>query len=264
MADSNITTHPRPTSLKQWLQSDSLQAELAKVLPSHMRPERMLRIATTCLTRVPKLADCTPQSFIECLLMLSQWGLEPDGRHAHLIPYKTHCTLILDYKGMVLLAYRSGMVKSLHADVVRTGDLFRYSMGIVLEHVPWAFRTDADRPASAGDVIAAYATATLLGGVTKCEAMAREEVDAIRKRSRASSDGPWVTDWAEMAKKTAFRRLCKWIPLSAEMHSAIDADGDTPVEIRRSGPARIEYTAGRIDELVRPILDGEPSPESEQ
>jgi hypothetical protein len=35
-----------------------------------------------------------------------------------------------------------------------------------------------------------------------------------------------VSDWAEMAKKTAFRRLSKWLPLSAEVRDVIDRDDD--------------------------------------
>jgi hypothetical protein len=54
--------------------------------------------------------------------------------------------------------------------------------------------------------------------------MSRDEIEAVRKRSRAANAGPWVTDWNEMAKKTVFRRLSKWIPLSSEYRDALDAD----------------------------------------
>jgi len=56
--------------------------------------------------------------------------------------------------------------------------------------------------------------------------MTREEVEAVRRRSRASGNGPWVTDWSEMAKKTVFRRLSKWLPLSPEIADAVEGDDD--------------------------------------
>lgn len=256
---------PRAMSIRDYLKSDSMAAEIAKALPSHMKPERMMRVALTCLTRVPKLAECTPESFMQCLLSLSQWGLEPDGRRAHLIPFENRkrgiveCTLIIDYKGLVELAYRSGVVRNIHADVVREGDIFNYNLGTVTAHTPWAFRRDADRPEKSGEVIAAYCVVTLEGDCKKCEVMTREEVEAIRKRSMAGNSGPWVTDWNEMAKKTAFRRVSKWLPLSAEIHGAFDKD-DEQYQVVQQAPA----IGSRSDALVGKLLGHTEEPAADQ
>lgn len=51
-------------------------------------------------------------------------------------------------------------------------------------------------------------------------------MEAIRNRSRAGNSGPWVTDFDEMAKKTVFRRLSKWLPISSEYRDALDKDAD--------------------------------------
>lgn len=214
-------------TIRQQLQSPMLIDQIQKALPSHMSAERMTRIALTATTKVPKLNECTPQSFFKCLLDLSSWGLEPDGRHAHLIPYGRECTLILDYKGIVELAYRSGYVKNIHADVVRAGDLFEYNLGRVERHTPWAFRIDSDKPKEAGDVVAAYCIVEMKDNAAKHEVMTRDEIDGIRKRSKAGSSGPWVSDFSEMAKKTVFRRASKWLPLSAEMKDAFERDHDS-------------------------------------
>lgn len=58
--------------------------------------------------------------------------------------------------------------------------------------------------------------------------MTFDEIEAIRKRSKASSSGPWKTDWDEMAKKTVFRRASKWIQLSPHLDRALEHDWDTP------------------------------------
>ena len=222
-------------TIRDRLKSESLLQELGKVLPSHCKPERMARVALTAITRTPALADCDQASFFKCLMDLSAWGLECDGRRAHLIPFrnnKRNCTevqLIIDYKGLVELAYRSGAVKRIHADVVRRGDLFTYNMGQVESHVPWFLRTDGDKPKEAGEVYAVYCIVKLEGtDDPKCEVLSRDEIEGVRKRSRAGGSGPWVTDWNEMAKKTAFRRCSKWLPLSAEIADAFDRDDDSP------------------------------------
>ena len=56
--------------------------------------------------------------------------------------------------------------------------------------------------------------------------MSKDEVDAVRKRSRAANNGPWVTDYGEMAKKTVFKRLSKWLPVTPELQEAIAKDDE--------------------------------------
>ncbi len=149
-ATTVATTKPGgKMAIRDHLNSEAFKNEVARVLPKHCTPERMVRTGLTALMKTPKLASCTPESFLNCMLQLSQWGLEPDGRHAHLIPYGDVCTLILDYKGIVDLVLRSGTVRSIHADVVHEGDLFVYDLGEVTKHTPHYLRTDADTlPAS--------------------------------------------------------------------------------------------------------------------
>ena len=222
----------KPATIRQYLQRPAFAAEIAKALPKHLTPDRFLRVAMTALTKTPKLADCDQGSFFSALLTLSQYGIEPDGRRAHLIPFENRrrgvieCQLIIDYKGLAELAMRSGLVSTLHADVVREGDVFDYSAGELTRHVPFFLRVDADKPKDAGAVFAVYALARFKDGTSKCEVMSLDEVDLIRKRSKSGASGPWVTDFVEMAKKTAFRRLSKWLPISAEIRDAMEADDD--------------------------------------
>ena len=67
-----------------------------------------------------------------------------------------------------------------------------------------------------------YAVANLKDGAVQWDYMTRKEIDGIRARSKASSSGPWVTDYVAMAKKTVIKRLCKMIPKSTEIMRAID------------------------------------------
>lgn len=220
----------KPPTIRQHLQSTAFTDAVRKALPKHLTADRFIRVALTAITRTPKLAQCDQASFFNCLLTLSQFGLEPDGRRAHLIPFANRkrgvveCQLIIDWKGLAELAMRSGIVANLHADVIREGDLLEFNAGKIAKHIPHFLRRDAAKPANAGDIFAAYATAEFKDGSTKSEALSIDEVNAIRGRSRAGNDGPWVSDFSEMAKKTAFRRLAKWLPLSAEFRDAVEVD----------------------------------------
>jgi len=237
------------TTLKQTLSGTAMREQFARALPKHLSPERFCRIAITALTRTPKLAECTQESLMKCLLDLSAFGLEPDGRRAHLIPYKDQCTLVIDWKGLAELAMRSGIIAKLHADIVCENDVFAYNLGEIKCH-----EIDFRKPR--GDMYAAYALAQTKTGEVFVAVLSKDEIDAVRKRSRSGSSGPWVTDYAEMAKKTAFRRLSKWLPLSAEFRDAQDID-DEEIEPRDVTP---KATESKLFKPKTPTVEDCPQP----
>ena len=204
--------------LRSFIAGDSFKQQVALALPQHMTPDRFARVALTALTRTPKLMDCTRESLLRCLMDCSQLGLEPDGRHAHLIPYKDVCTLIIDYKGLMALARRSGDVAIFRAELVKEADAFDWQNGTVTHSINWR----KDR----GQTQCVYSYVKFKDGAEDWEVMTLAEVDAIRKRSRAGSSGPWVTDFDEMAKKTVIRRHSKRLTLSPEFADAVDKDDD--------------------------------------
>jgi recombination protein RecT len=211
-------------------QIEAMKPEIARALPKHLNPERVARIAVTVMRRTPKLAECTPASFLGALMTCAQLGLEPGPLgHAYLVPYGQEVTFIAGYRGLVDLARRSGLVSSVQARVVRDGDDFDYAFGLEprLEHTP---RADADKP-----VTHVYAVIKLKDGGVDFDVMTKTEVDAIRKRSKASGSGPWVTDYAEMAKKTVLRRLLKTAPMSVEYQQAVANDEQTRTSVSLDG-----------------------------
>lgn len=218
---SNEVARPaaKQVTIREQISDEYFKQQIAIALPKHMTADRFVRVALTALLKTPKLLDCTKESVIECMLNCSALGLEPDGRRAHLIPYGNKCTLIVDYKGIVELAKRSGDVAGVFAQTVCERDDFKWENGDVTHRIDWK----NDR----GGVYAVYATITLKDGTKQTDVMTRSEVEAIRARSRAGSAGPWVTDWNEMAKKTVFRRASKWITLSPEIADALEKDGDS-------------------------------------
>lgn len=226
---SQITTTSKTSDLRSIITSDKMKQQFAAALPHHLTPDRFCRIALTALTRTPKLADCTQESLMRCLLDLSAYGIEPDGRRAHLIPYGNQCTLILDWKGLAELAMRSGIISKLHADIVCENDVFEYNLGEIIQH-----KIDFKEPR--GAMYAAYAMAVTKDGPVFVAVLNKEEIDGIRRRSKSGNSGPWQTDYNEMAKKTAFRRLAKWLPLSAEFRDAVDKDDDVVIPERDVTP----------------------------
>lgn len=251
--------------LKGLLNSDKQREQFAAALPKHLKPERFVRVATTALMRVPNLAQCTPESFMKCLLDLSAWGIEPDGRRAHLIPFKNNrsgtyeCTLILDWKGLAELALRSGMISKLHADVVCENDVFAYNLGEITAHA-----IDFRKPR--GEPYAAYALAVTKDGATFVAVMQKEEIEKIRDRSQGyrsaiqyKKENPWLSDPSEMWKKTAFRRLSKLLPLSPEFRDAVAKEEEEyDPQIRDVTPRPTGPVALANDPFQRPAITEQP------
>jgi len=254
-----ITSAPKQT-LRQQLAGDYFKQQIALALPKHMTPDRFVRVGLTALMKTPKLLDCSPESVISCMLNCSALGLEPDGRRAHLIPYGNVCTLIVDYKGIVELAKRSGDVSGVFAQVVCEADSFQWENGEVKHQID--FKRDR------GSMYACYATITFKDNTKQTDVMTKHEVDAIRKRSKSGQSGPWVTDYNEMAKKTVFRRASKWITLSPEVADALDkedapfssaslvADVSMPAQ-ELSAPAQTAPV--EVDEIPMGEPEGKPS-----
>lgn len=242
---------PAPRTIKELLQGEEIRRQVGAALPRHLKPERFLRVAINATMRQPELLKCTRESFFRCLLDLSSYGLEPDGRRAHLIPFRNNKTntmevqLIIDYKGLAELVRRSGDVSYIHADTVYEKDEFDFAYGsnAFLKHRP----NLEDR----GERVAAvYSFVKLKDGSEDFIVMSRAEIEKVRKRSRAANAGPWVTDWGEMAKKTAFRRHSKWLPLSPEIRDLVERDDEiTGVEM-----PDIERTTITLD-AVQPSED---------
>lgn len=215
----------KPADLKALINQENVREQFRRALPKHLYPERFVRVATTALTRIPKLRECTKESFMRCLMDLSAMGLEPDGRYAHLIPFRnkklgvTECTLIVDYKGIADMVRRSGEVSHIHCDVVCENDAFSENLGQIEVH-----RINRKRPR--GEMYAAYSRVTLKDGTVSCCVMSKDEIDSIRGRSKSGDNGPWVTDYNEMAKKTVFRRHSKLLPLSSELFENLAKDDE--------------------------------------
>lgn len=220
---------PHPVKdIRAYLETPAVQEQMAKVLPSHLTSERVARVALTAITKTPKLLECTRESLLRCLMDCSSLGLEPNGRDAHLIPHNNNkqgiveCTLIIDYKGLIALARRSGSVVLFKAELVKENDVFSWDDNIV--------RHSIDFMSDRGKLKAVYSYVKFKDGSEDWEVMTVADVDAIRKRSRAGNGGPWVSDYEEMAKKTAIRRHSKRLTLSPEFQAAAELDDDRTPE----------------------------------
>jgi len=218
------------------LESEKVKEQIARVLPEHITPERLIRVALTAANKAPNLLLCSPESVVQALLVCAQAGLEPDDRLAHLIPYHTKegwkVQVIFGFKGLIALALRNG-IDSVFADKVCEKDDF--TAGVVSGNKE--IRHLVDWKKDRGPAYAYYCV-TKKGSTIDFEVMTLAEVKSIQARSKAGGNGPWVTDFDEMAKKTVVRRMSKRWDLIAEIRDAVCADDDVPEPIEVTAHSR--------------------------
>lgn len=250
-------------SVHSLLRRSDVREQIQLALPRHMTPDRLLRIALTEIRRQPKLAECSSSSLLAAIFSCAQLGLEPGGAlgHAYLVPYGREVQFVMGYRGMIDIARRSGLMKSISAHAVYEGDQFDCALGLTttLKHQPdWENPNRAD-PSKLKFV---YAVAHLADGGTQFEVMSRAEIDLIRKRSKSGSSGPWASDYAAMAQKTVVRRLFKWLPVSIELARAVGLDEAAELGQRQESELDVVLTPEPIVSTVRIVDEPEASPAS--
>ena len=247
------------------VQLDKAGEFFARAIPitaqQFLTPARITQVVCNALSRQPLLLKCTPTSLLKATMDSVQLALEPGGPlgHAYFVPFKNNklgvheATLIIGYKGYIDLAYRSGNFSAPpHAELVHANDDFTGNYGHPPVHRVNFFQKDAER----GAVIGAYCVASFRNGGCHVEFMSLEQIEGIRKRSRAKNSGPWTTDLAQMQRKTVIRRARNYWPTSPDVAraAAIDDANDTG----RERDASIEYGeqfAEFIEEKIPKTID---------
>ena len=201
------------------------EGELRKMLPASIPSDKFVRTVQTAITLNPDLAEADKNSVLTACMKAASDGLVLDGREAALTIYnvkqkdgtwKKVAQYIPMVAGIIKRVRNSGEVARLNAFVVYKNDLFHVSYGLEmsLKHEPNF--TDPGEP------LGAYAVCLFKDGQTDFEFMSLKQIEGIRERSKSKDSGPWKTDWSEMARKTAIRRLSKRLPVDSDMSRVVE------------------------------------------
>lgn len=208
-----------------------------------LNPVHLVRVAATAIRLNPKLAKCTPASFVGSLIVLEQVGLEPVAGRAYLLPFLNNRKVIINdkeewrkqyevqaligYKGYSDLFYRHESALTIEARTVHKNDKFEWEYGSqsYLRHKP----VDGDR----GPATHYYAMAKMKDGAVLFLVMSKEDCiehgkkhsKVYDKKAKVFMPGtPWVDDEDSMCKKTVLLQLTKTLPLSIETQKALSVD----------------------------------------
>jgi recombination protein RecT len=260
MSDRQMTPAQQgAVAIKQSLEKMALQFRDA--LPSHISPERFQRVVMTVVNMSPDLARADKTSLLSACMKCAADGLVPDGRDAALVVFNGKVQYMPMYAGLMRRARNSGAIASISAHVVHEKDAFTYQLGDeeAIHHTP--------AMGERGKMIAVYAIARFKDGSIQREVLTATEVEKVRKVSRSGSgnSSPW-TQWPDqMWRKTAIRRLSKYLPLDADMDKLLRRDeevADAPKPV--SGTTTLDHDPVGVDGFEAAasgvIVDAEATP----
>lgn len=247
------------------LRDQKAKSELSLVLPKNMSVDKFTRLVLSEVVKNPKLNKCDPREFMLSVSTVAQLGLEVGASlgHAYILPYenkkknKIEPQVIIGYRGMIDLARRSGQIVSIEARAVFEKDKFEVEFGLKskLVHVPNLELEDR------GNIKFVYAVANLVGGGVQFEVLGLPQ---IQKAKPKYGSNIWDSNFEEMAKKTAVRRLFKMLPISTEMSRAISIDDAADADISQiniidTEGEFIDQETGEIQKIsIKPIEKEEP------
>ena len=199
---------------------EKMAPQFKAALPAHVPVERFVRTTLTAVQTNPQLMQADRRTLFAAATKAAQMGLMPDGREGAIVTFKDQAQWMPMVAGIMKLVRNSGEISTWSVQAVYENDQFDFCLGDD-EHI-----THKPTLASRGKMIAVYSIVTMKDGEKSREVMSVEDVNSIRARSRSGNSGPWVSDFAEMAKKTVVRRHAKRLPLSTDIDGVIREDDD--------------------------------------
>jgi recombination protein RecT len=231
MAQELVKKADQRLTVRGWFEAQ--KGEIARAVPKHIDPERLVRVALTACVQNPALLNCTRESLMQATLQSASLGLMPDGvmGQAYLIPYGSTATFQIGYQGLIELAYRTDRIAAIIADVVHEKDKFEFHREVAADHFVHKPYEGEDDP---GPATHAYAIIRRKDGTASVTVLPKAKIEKEhRAHSRAAQKGPWVQHWEAMARKTAILVALKYEAKSTELARAIAVEerADQGIEI---------------------------------
>ena len=200
---------------------EKLKQQIGLVLPKHMTPDRMARLALTAFSTEPKLHDCSFESVAAGVMTASQMGLEIGvGGQGWLIPYGKTATFVPGWMGLVELLNRSGRA-SAWTGAVYDGDRIDWELGDspYLKHKPCGEKETLTHVYAIGRIKGSDWPVIEVWNV-RAVTKHRDRYNKVGQKHYSFKD---TNNFEMYARKVALLQVLKYLPKSIELQAAIDA-----------------------------------------
>ena len=251
-------------------------------LPKGFKTERFVDNAIGTLTKNSVVSDFVKKNgalgmaqLKSALMRAAYTGMDYTSGEYYLYPFGSTLNFSLSPKGTrkMLKKYSTEpIVKGPHSFLVYEGETFKH---VFKDDIPWFEYIPSEESERIGkNVIGACAYVVFANGDKRYEYMNVNQINACKKKSKTSNQGPWVEFWDRMALKTVLHRLANSIDTDfdsieqGEVFAEDMAITNDPQEIRdnevMSGANSVDFEevedaevkpvpAEEIDKMVTPF-----------
>lgn len=251
--------------MKNLVNSASLKERVQQTLQEN--PGTFLASVLELYSSDSALSQCDPNKVMAEAMKAASLRLPVNKAlgFVYILPYRVKGvmtpTFILGYRGMIQLAQRTGLYRSINADCVFEGEtpIFNRVTGSL----------EITGTATSDKAIGYFAYFELLNGFKKAVYWNRDRVMQHGNRySKAYTmpASPWQTDFDAMACKTVLRQLLsKYGIMTVDFANAMAQDQDDRVEVQVAADANMEPItladeAAAVHEDVPALPVAEPAP----
>lgn len=234
-----------PSSLGLMISRKDVQERFEKMLGK--KASSFLSSLLTLTNNEKSLQSANPQSVLSAAAIAASLDLpiNPSLGFAWIVPYAGVAQFQIGYKGLIQLAQRSGLMKSIVMTPVYEGEIVNFNR----------FTERFETGEKLSDVVVGYYTAfELVNGFKKVSFWTVDDVKkfaAKYSKSYKKSSDIWKNEFDKMACKTVIMQLLKtYAPLNTEMQMAIEADGKAIVENENGMTEYIDIEATDDNEVV--------------
>jgi len=251
---------------------DKMAKDIQILLPKSITFDAFKRVTITALQENPELLAAERNTLFSACLNCAKDGLLPDGKEAAFVIFNTNIAPKGEEKKYVKRVAYMPMVGGLKKRIWACGEYTYFSAHPVFEGDSFDYCLGDNeyinhKPAmdNRGEVIAAYAIVkNKHGEYIRC-VLTREDIEKIRKSSKAKDDLYWAGWYDQMAVKSAVRKLAKDLDLSVdfednnELHE-VKAGASILIGSPEEKPM-LPKPQGQIEGEVAPIKQEEIKPE---
>ena len=193
------------------------------------------RFVQNCMALINSNQDFNkfpPQAIIGNLIKAAYLSLDFYNKEVWLIPYGGQLDFSISGKGMKKLAkqHSTRPIRDIYAKVIRQGDELVET--VVNGEPSINFKP---KMLNDGEIIGAFAVCLFADGGMQYEILTKNEIDTIRRKSKAANSPAWKDFYGEMARKSAMKRLCKNIDIEFDNPNQRDAyDSDMALDDGKS------------------------------